>query len=117
MSAENPDEQIEQLFAEAINKAEDAAELKDREDILDEMIEQVGPREMAKQLLASYETLEHIMIVLRTLCLDPDTMSPVERTVYDSAHARRARANARRAGSLLVNQYDQMIDGDIGDSE
>lgn len=117
MPAENPDEQIEQLFAEAINKVEDAAELKDREDILDEMISEIGPREMAKQLLSSYETLEHIMIVLRILSLEPDNMSPVERTVYDSAHARRARANARRAGALLVNQYDKMIDGGAEDSE
>ena len=84
------------------DKAIQEAEAKAIADIADSYTKE----ELVKRFLISKSIVDEIIKLLRILAVDRNDLTPVQQTVYDSAHARKLREGARAMSKVVLSKYD-----------
>lgn len=67
---------------------------------------QYTKEELVKRFLNSKSIVDEIIKLLRILAVDRNELTPVQQTVYDSAHARKLREGARAMSKVILSKYD-----------
>ena len=84
------------------DKAIQEAEAKAIADIADSYTKE----ELVKRFLISKSIVDEIIKLLRILAVDRNDLTPVQQTVYDSAHARKLREGARAMSKVVLSKYE-----------
>lgn len=87
-----------EMTQEQIKEAEDNA--------VAEIASQYTKEELVKRVFTSKGIVDEIMKLLRILSVDRNELSPVQQTVFDSAHAKKLRDGARAMSKVILSKYE-----------
>ena len=93
---------IEEVELTEQDKAIQEAEAK----AIAEIAERYTKEELVKRFLTSKSIVDEIIKLLRILAVDRNDLTPVQQTVYDSAHARKLREGARAMSKVILSKYE-----------
>ncbi len=88
----------EEMNEEQIKEAEEKA--------IAEIAAQYTKEELVKRVFTSKGIVDEIIKLLRILSVDRNELTPVQQTVYDSAHARKLREGARAMSKVVLSKYE-----------
>lgn len=88
----------EEMNEEQIKEAEEKA--------IAEIAAQYTKEELVKRVFTSKGIVDEIIKLLRILSVDRNDLTPVQQTVFDSAHARKLREGARAMSKVILSKYE-----------
>ena len=68
-----------------------------------DLASQYTKEELVKRFLTSKSIVDEIIKLLRILAVDRNDLTPVQQTVFDSAHARKLREGARAMSKVILS--------------
>jgi len=93
---------IEEVELTEEDKAIQEAEAK----AIAEIAERYTKEELVKRLLMSKSIVDEIIKLLRILSVERNELTPVQQTIYDSAHARKLRDGAKAMSKVILSKYE-----------
>lgn len=99
------------LKAEKGHKMENVENKTEETLAFEKIAEGFTKQELVQKALESFQITAHLVDLIRVLSVDTEGLTPIQRTMYDSASARELRAKSRRAAKVIVAQYDANLKG------